>query len=122
MSEHSPGCLHLGLQVAVGGGHDADVHGYLLEPAEPVIRSAIEHAQQFDLGLGLEFADLVQKQGAGMRQFKEARLRAFGPAERAFFVPEKLALDEVLGQRRGVDGYERRRGLRAAAPSCAACS
>ncbi len=70
---------------------------------QPVERLAIEHAQQFHLGLQLQFADFVEEQRALVGHFEQARLGSVGAAERAFFVSEQFAFDQVLGERSAVD-------------------
>src|SRR6202041_757963 len=37
------------VQVLIGGGHHADVHGDLLRSAEPVVRDAVQYSKQLHL-------------------------------------------------------------------------
>src|SRR5204863_590351 len=68
---------------------------------------AFEHAQQLGLGFGAEIPDLVEEQGAAVREL-EAALAALGRArEGAALVAEHLRFDEIARQRGAVDGDER---------------
>ena len=52
------------VDVAVGGGHDADIQRDEPLAAEPAHLPLLEHAEQVDLGLGRHLGDLVEEQGA----------------------------------------------------------
>ena len=62
---------------------------------------------------GEDLADFVQQDRAGVRQFEAPFPLGDRAGERALFVPEKLALDEVLRNGGAIDADERR--LRAGA-------
>ena len=87
---------HALFQIPIGGGNDANVYRNLSQSAEAIIRSAVEHAQQFDLGLRFQLTDFIEKQGTCIRQFEEAGFGNICAAERAFFVAEEFTLNEVL--------------------------
>src|SRR6202044_423835 len=53
-------------------------------------------------------ADLIEEDRAGVRHFEFARTPLRGAGERAAFVPEQLALEQTVRNRRAVDGDERR--------------
>ena len=95
--------LHCGFQILVGRGDDAHVNFDLAVPAQTVERLTVEHAQQFDLSLQLQFADFVEEQRSLVGQFEQPGLGRIGAAESAFFISEEFALDEILGKRRAVD-------------------
>ena len=79
----------------------------LLTSAEPPELALLQHAQQLHLRGRHHLGDLVEEQRAAMRQL-EAALSALDRAgERALLVPEDLALEERLGNRRAVDRHER---------------
>ena len=94
---------HRGFEILVGGGNDADIHLDLAMPAETVEGLAIEHAQQLDLRLQLQFADFVEEERALVGQFEESGLGSVSAAERAFFVSEQFALHQIFGKRGAVD-------------------
>jgi hypothetical protein len=96
-----------GLDVLVGCREHPDVHRHLLGAADPVVGDSVEHPQQLGLGLGVQLAHLVQVDGARVGQLEQALLVRLGPAERALLVPEQLALDKVVGERRAVDVHPR---------------
>ena len=85
-------------QIDVGCGHDPHVDCHLLGATQTVVRHAIEHPQQFDLRLGVEFADLIQEQSTCRCSFEQTGFQGVGAAECAFFVAEQLTLNQMLGQ------------------------
>src|SRR5688572_20348511 len=97
----------------VGGGDDPHVDRLLGAPAEAPERPLLEYAQQLHLGRRRHLGDLVEEQRAVIRQL-EAPFAAVGRAgERALLVPEDLALEQRLRNRRAVDRHERLLGARA---------
>jgi hypothetical protein len=99
--------LHQVLEIMVGSGHNAHIHGDLFASAQAVIRHAIEHAQQLYLDLQVEIADFIQEKRTFVGHFKEARLLGIGPAEGAFFITKKLAFHQVLRDGRAVNVNQR---------------
>src|SRR5215470_4094378 len=83
-------------EVLIRCRHHSYVHGNFLAASEPVIRNAIEHAQEFYLNFGIKVADLIQKKRPFIRQFEKSRLHCVRAAERALLVAEKLAFNQVL--------------------------
>src|SRR5258708_7898014 len=83
-------------QLDVGRGHDAHVHRHLPSAAQTVVRHAIENAQQLNLSLDVQFANLIQEQRAGGCGLEQTRLQGVRAAESAFFITEQLALNQVL--------------------------
>src|SRR5947208_366582 len=69
--------------------------------------ASFQHAQQLGLGARAQLADLVEEQRptVGLLEAAAPRLRRAG--ERPALVPEQLRFDELLGDRRAVDGDER---------------
>src|SRR5207247_10793736 len=59
------------------------------------------------LQLGLERADLVEKQRAALGQLEAAELALIGSGERALLVAEQLGLDQRVRERGRIDGHER---------------
>src|SRR5579864_1274337 len=85
-----------GFEILIGSGDNADVDVNFAVAAETVEGLAIEHAQQFHLGLQLQFADFVEKKGALVGHFEEAWLGNIGSAESSFFISEEFALHQVF--------------------------
>lgn len=59
--------LHLGDQVPVGRGNDLATKCLVLIRANELKASRLQHAQEFDLHLRRQFADLVQEHGTLFR-------------------------------------------------------
>src|SRR6185436_16671026 len=72
----------------------------------------LQKAQQLRLRAERHLADLVEEQRPAVRGLDQPRAIAIGAGERAAHVSEELALDQVLRQRRAVDGGERLRAPR----------
>ena len=81
--------------------------------AEPAELPLLQHAQQLDLRRRRHLGDLVEEQRAAVGELEAAGAAIGGAGERALLVAEDLALEQRLGNRRAVDGDERRgaRGL-----------
>src|SRR5512144_13915 len=62
--------LNRPLQILVGGGEDANVHGDGLVAPQPLDFALLQDAQQLDLEWCREVANLVRKERAPMRCFK----------------------------------------------------
>ena len=107
--------LHLDLEVAVGGGEDADVDRLGAGVADAHHHLLLQRAQDLDLQRQRHLADLVEEQGAAVGRLEAARLVADGAGEGAAHVAEQLRLEQVLGDGAAVDGDERALGARRAA-------
>jgi hypothetical protein len=84
-------CGDLFPQVAVGQGEKSDVQTPCLGTANPGDLPVLDGAQQLGLEIQGEVADLIQQQGAAVRQFKEAGLTAgAGAGEGALIIAEQL--------------------------------
>ena len=55
----------------------------------------LEHAQELDLHLGRELADLVEEDRPAVRELEAADAPGDGAAEGALLVPEELGLDQI---------------------------
>ena len=60
--------LHLQQGIAVGGADEAHVDRLQLAAADPLQGAGLDEAQQLALQVQIHLADLVQKQGAAIRQ------------------------------------------------------
>ena len=94
-------------EVAVGGGDDADIDRHRLAAADAVDQPLLDRAQQFRLQAHVHFGDFVEQQRAaiGLLEFADAASERAG--EGALLVAEQLGLQEVIRDRRAIDGNER---------------
>src|SRR5262249_7923790 len=99
--------VHLGAQVAVRRGDDAQVDGDELVRADAPDLAVLERAQELRLEIRREIADLVEKERPARRLLERADAPGVGAGERALLVPEQLALEEVGGDRAAVHDHER---------------
>src|SRR4029079_7555925 len=67
----------------------------------------LQRPEHLDLKLRRQLGDLVQEQGAAVGGVKESVSVPQGSGKGAFHVPEELAFQERLGDRRAVDRDER---------------
>ena len=100
VSHHSP-------EVAVRRGDDAHIHFLRLRRPEPFERSLLQHAQQLGLQFERQIANLVEEEGAVMRELEASLPRRHGAGECAARVAEQLAFNQRRRQRRAVDDDER---------------
>src|SRR5690606_37917712 len=91
----------------VGRREDADVDGHLAGAAEPPDTAVLQDPQELRLERKRHLRDLVQEEGAAIRELEASGSRPGRPGEGALLVAEDLALDQRFGDRRRVDGDER---------------
>src|SRR6266581_6164549 len=101
------------LEVLVRRGDDADAGTNRLMAADPVEMAVGEDAQQPRLQFRWHIADLVEEQRAAFGLLETAAPLRVGAGEGASFVAEQFGLEQVAGNRRGVDGDEWRVAARA---------
>ena len=101
--------------VAVGGRDQAEVDLDRLLGADRIDLALLQRAQQLDLGVERQLADLVEEQRAAVGFLELADALVDGAGERALLVAEQDALDQVLGDGAAVDGDERLAGALALA-------
>ena len=103
---------HALLQIAIGGGDDADIHADILHAADAADGLILQRPQQFRLQVGGELADFIQEERAAVGDFKQPLLLRLGVGEGAALVPEELGFHQGFGNGRAVDGRRRacRRG------------
>ena len=102
---------HGGAQVLVGGRNQAQVN-LGCSAAQALHLTLLQHAQQLDLHVGWDFADLVEKQGAAVGLQEAAVVTLDGPGERPAFVAEELGFENRFRQGGAVDRNEGTRGAR----------
>ena len=94
-------------QVAVRGGEDADVDGDFLLAADRPDLALLQGPQQLGLRGQRHLADFVEKQRPALGQREKSLAVAAGVGEGPLHVPEQLALQQRIGQRRDVHRDER---------------
>ena len=85
--------IHHRLQVPIRCGDEPDVGADGAIAANTLEFLILNCAKQLRLEFERHFADLVQEQRSLMRQFEAANLLRHRSGERAFLVPEQLALE-----------------------------
>src|SRR5262249_9872311 len=108
--ERPPG--DLGLEIAVGGGDDADVDGARLERADAPDEPLFEDPEELDLDRHGQLAHLVAEDRAALGRLEQPGLRLLRARERSPLVAEQLALEQRLAQRRAVEPEPRFWGTR----------
>ena len=74
--------------------------------ADALVGVLLHGAQELRLQGQRQLADLVEEQGAAVRQREGAVARAHGAGERATFVTEQFAAGELRNDGRAVDDHE----------------
>ena len=105
--------LHRRRRIDVGGGDHAHVDRLLGAPAQPPETAFLEDAEQLHLRRRRHLADLVEEQGAAIRQLETPLPPIRRAGEGALLVTEDFALEQRLGNRGAVDRDERKAGARA---------
>jgi len=88
-------------------GDDSGVHADGLRITEPLDLPFFEHPQQFDLRIGRQIADLVEKDGGSIRELEAPDLPIRRARERPFLPAEQLALEQGFRHRGAVDPHHR---------------
>src|SRR5262245_13880611 len=73
---------------------DVDLDGF--RAAEPLELALLQHAQQFDLRVEVDVANLVQKQRAAFGELETSLLALLGAGERTALVAKQLRLDQAV--------------------------
>src|SRR6266849_6684445 len=77
-----------GVEIAIRGGDHAHVYADGRAPTDPLEFALLQHAEQHDLGLGGEFADLVEEERAAVGQLEATLAPLQGSGERPLLVAE----------------------------------
>ena len=88
--------FHCGAEIFVGGRQDADVHVHRLRAADPIEPPLLEYAQQLGLDGERQLADLIEKNGAAVRQLHFADLARAGARVGPALVAEEFVLHQPL--------------------------
>ena len=103
------------VQVAIGGRDDAHIDLHRPLGADRIDFAFLQRAQQLDLHVEPQLADLVEEQRAAIGFLEFAQMLVGGAGEGALLVAEQDAFDQVLGDGAAIDGDEGLAGaLRAA--------
>src|SRR6185503_16228619 len=102
------------LEIAVRRRDHAHVDGMRAIVSDALVLALLQHSQQLALQIERNFPYFVEENRAAIRELKPADTIAMRASERAFDVPEKLALEQLVRNRRAVDLHERPRAARAA--------
>jgi hypothetical protein len=81
-------------------------------PTDPVEVPVTQNAQQAGLQLKRHVADFIQKQGAAISLLKAAPAHGLRTGEGAALMAKQLALQQILGNGRRVDGHKGTIGTR----------
>src|SRR5262249_42181073 len=103
----------LRLEIAVGGGDDAQIDGDRARRADGCDLALLDDAEERRLRLERQIADLVEKQRPTVGRAYEAQTVGEGAGERALPVAEELGFDELGGERAAVHRDERAGSTRA---------
>ena len=91
---------------AVGCADDSCIGMEHLLGAEPLELAVFQHAQDFNLGERAHVRDLVEEKGSLIGQLEFPFHGLLGAGERTALVSEKLALDQGIAHRGGVESNE----------------
>ena len=94
------------MQIAIGGGNDANVGVVQPGPAQALELPLLEDAQQLGLHRRRHLADFVEEQHAAVGLLDASRLGRDRAGKGAALVAEQLGLEQLIGKRRAVDGDE----------------
>jgi hypothetical protein len=94
------------LQPAVGRSHDAHVDVDGLPAPDALQLPGLQNPEEPDLGRQGNLADLIEQQCAAVRLLEAAFMSTHRSCECALLVPEQLALQQPLWQRRTVDHHK----------------
>ena len=95
------------LEVAVRRRHEANVDLHGLVAADALELALLQRAEQLDLHLHREVADLVEEQRAAVGELEAAAAALHRAREAALLVAEQLGLEDAGRERRAVDAHER---------------
>src|SRR5438067_3615923 len=100
-------CRDLARQVTRGGRHQPHLHLRRLHAPDALELALLDGAQELDLHLQRDLADLVEEERPAVRELEASRLRLHGAGEGPLLEPEQLGLDELARNGSTVDLDER---------------
>ena len=90
-------------EVAIGGGHDADVDGLRAIAAEAFELLLLQNAEKFRLEFERNVADLVEKERAVIGELEAADFLIDRAGKSAAFVAEEFGFEQATGNRGAID-------------------
>ena len=99
--------LHRFVEVLVRRGDDSHIGRHRRVAAEPLELLLLKKSQRFRLRHEAHVADLIQKDCAAVDLLELADAALLGPGECSLLMPEQLAFEQRLRQRRAIDREER---------------
>src|SRR5262245_39175207 len=103
-------------QVAIGGAKHAHLGAERLGFSYAPDFAGFEKAQELNLNVLVQFADLVEEQRAAVRDLEESLVVAVRACKSALAMAEQFALDEVLRECAAIYGNKRHLGALALLP------
>src|SRR5438046_799971 len=91
----------------MSGRDDPNVGLHRFGAADPLESLFLEQSQDLGLKRQRHVADFIEEDGAAVALLELSDAAAVGAGERAFLVPEQLALQKVFRDRRTVEREER---------------
>src|SRR5689334_3862159 len=101
-----PAFVHETLQINIGGSNDACVNFDGFDTTKPHELFFLDHAQEFRLRLGSNCSNLVEENGALVRNFEQSFLCGDRTGESAADVTKQRALEEIDGHTAAVHGHK----------------
>jgi hypothetical protein len=86
-------------EIPVRCRNNADIDFDGIRSAEALELAFLEHAEEFDLNVERNFADLIQENGSMVGQLEAPNAAADRARKRPLLVTEQLGLDQTCGQR-----------------------
>lgn len=83
-------------KIAIGGGHDPDIHADFLPAAHPANTTRLQGAQQAGLCLCRHIANFIKEQRATICLFKLADLLSHCPGKGTTFMAEQFTFQQIM--------------------------
>src|SRR5207244_1903876 len=94
-------------EIFVRGRDQAHIRTQRLIAADPLESASLAHdAKQFNLSARIDFRYFIEKKRAAVGLLEPADAPFMGAGERAFLVPEQLALEKLWRERGAMHRYE----------------
>src|ERR1019366_8437940 len=95
------------LEMLIGRGDYARIHFDRLRAADSLERPLLQKTQQLGLNHRRQVTDLVEQNRSALSRFKASGLVLYRPGKRTAHVPEQLAFQQMLAERRARDLHKR---------------
>src|SRR5690606_1714963 len=96
----------VGFEVAIARGDEADIHVHGSHATDALELRLLNRPQQLDLDLEGDLADLVEEEGATVRQLESSRTAGDRTREGTALVAEELTFRQTGGNRCAVEANE----------------